>query len=141
MKKAGGADSNGIDSDRATTNAIVGSRCSRGHPSAKAELFHRYASQLERLITHLLGYDAELADVRAGQTLVASGSDHRLQLSNSEQSPNEQAALDAGFAGYLVYAFTPGWQTVGFDFDARATEPLVGPGGTLATFAAQLRDP
>ncbi|HYP98187.1 MAG TPA: cellulase family glycosylhydrolase [Polyangiaceae bacterium] len=59
----------------------------------------------------------------------------------SQVSNKAQAALDAGFAGYLVYAFTPGWQTVGFDFDARATEPLVGPGGTLATFAAQLRDP
>lgn len=34
-----------------------------GNPSAKAELFHRYAPQLERLITHLLGYDAELADI------------------------------------------------------------------------------
>lgn len=34
-----------------------------GNPSAKAELFNRYAPQLERLITHLLGYDAELADI------------------------------------------------------------------------------
>ena len=59
----------------------------------------------------------------------------------SQVSNKAQAALDAGFAGYLVYAFTPGWQTVGFDFDARANEPLAGPGGTLATFAAQLRDP
>jgi len=59
----------------------------------------------------------------------------------SQVSNKAQAALDAGFAGYLVYAFTPGWQTVGFDFDARANDPLAGPGGTLATFAAQLRDP
>ena len=58
----------------------------------------------------------------------------------SQVSSKAQAALDAGFAGYLVYAFTPGWQTVGFDFDARANEPLAGPGGTLATFAAQLRE-
>jgi RNA polymerase sigma-70 factor (ECF subfamily) len=34
-----------------------------GNASAKAELFNRYAPQLERLITHLLGYDAELADI------------------------------------------------------------------------------
>lgn len=34
-----------------------------GNGSAKAELFRRYAPQLERFITHLLGHDAELADV------------------------------------------------------------------------------
>ena len=34
-----------------------------GNTSAKAELFRRYAPQLERLITHVLGYDAELADI------------------------------------------------------------------------------
>ena len=32
--------------------------------------------------------------VRAGQTLVVSGSDHRLQLSNSEQSANEAATAE-----------------------------------------------
>ncbi len=34
-----------------------------GNTSAKAELFRRYAPQLERLITHVLGYDSELADI------------------------------------------------------------------------------
>lgn len=42
-----------------------------GNASAKAELFHRYAPQLERLITHLLGYDAELADILQ-ETFVAA---------------------------------------------------------------------
>lgn len=34
-----------------------------GNASAKAELFQRYAPQLERLITHVVGYDSELADL------------------------------------------------------------------------------
>jgi RNA polymerase sigma-70 factor (ECF subfamily) len=34
-----------------------------GSVSAKAELFQRYAPRLERLITHMLGYDPELADI------------------------------------------------------------------------------
>lgn len=34
-----------------------------GNTAAKAELFQRYAPQLERLITHVLGYDPELADI------------------------------------------------------------------------------
>ncbi len=34
-----------------------------GNTSAKAELFRRYAPPLERLITHVLGYDSELADI------------------------------------------------------------------------------
>lgn len=42
-----------------------------GNTTAKAELFHRYAPQLERLITHLLGYDAELADILQ-ETFVAA---------------------------------------------------------------------
>jgi len=42
-----------------------------GNASAKAELFHRYAPQLERLITHLLGYDAELSDILQ-ETFVAA---------------------------------------------------------------------
>jgi RNA polymerase sigma-70 factor, ECF subfamily len=42
-----------------------------GNASAKAELFHRYAPQLERLITHLLGYDPELADILQ-ETFVAA---------------------------------------------------------------------
>jgi len=42
--------------------ALVAAICA-GNVSAKAELFQRYAPQLERLITHVLGYDSELADV------------------------------------------------------------------------------
>jgi mannan endo-1,4-beta-mannosidase len=57
----------------------------------------------------------------------------------SQVSSKAQAALDADFAGYLVYAFTPGWQDAGFDFDARPIEPLAGRNGTLARFADQLR--
>ena len=34
-----------------------------GNVSAKAELFQRYAPQVERLITHVIGYDSELADL------------------------------------------------------------------------------
>jgi RNA polymerase sigma-70 factor (ECF subfamily) len=44
-------------------DAALVSAIRAGSPSAKAELFQRYAPQLERLITHVLGYDSELADV------------------------------------------------------------------------------
>lgn len=44
-------------------DATLVSAIRAGNPSAKAELFQRYAPQLERLITHVLGYDSELADV------------------------------------------------------------------------------
>ena len=57
----------------------------------------------------------------------------------SQVAAKAQAALDAGYAGHLVYAFTPGWQNTSFDFDARSTEPLAGKSGTLAEFAARLR--
>jgi RNA polymerase sigma-70 factor (ECF subfamily) len=42
--------------DAALVNAIRA-----GNTSAKAELFQRYAPQLESMITHVLGYDSELA--------------------------------------------------------------------------------
>lgn len=54
-------------------------------------------------------------------------------------SSKAQAAFDAGYAGYLVYAYTPGWQNPTFDFDARSDEPLAGSSGTLAKIANQLR--
>ena len=34
-----------------------------GHAGAKAALFQRYSSFVERVITHVLGFDAELADI------------------------------------------------------------------------------
>lgn len=33
------------------------------HPGAKAALFHRYARLVERIITHVLGFDPELSDI------------------------------------------------------------------------------
>ena len=44
-------------------DAALVSAIRAGNTSAKAELFQRYAPQLEGLITHVLGYDSELADV------------------------------------------------------------------------------
>ena len=44
-------------------DAALVSAIREGNASAKAELFQRYAPQLERLITHVLGYDPELADI------------------------------------------------------------------------------
>jgi hypothetical protein len=37
-----------------------------------------------------------------------------------------------GFAGALLWDFTPGWRTPLYSFDARADEPLMGPSGVLA---------
>ncbi len=34
-----------------------------GHPGAKAALFERYAPYVERLITHVIGFDQELSDI------------------------------------------------------------------------------
>src|SRR4051794_10398049 len=33
------------------------------HPGAKSALFQRHVAWIERLITHVIGYDAELADI------------------------------------------------------------------------------
>jgi RNA polymerase sigma-70 factor (ECF subfamily) len=34
-----------------------------GRPGAKAEFFSRYANQVERVVTHVIGFDPELADI------------------------------------------------------------------------------
>ncbi len=34
-----------------------------GHPGANAEFFNRYAPQVERIITHVIGFDLELSDI------------------------------------------------------------------------------
>lgn len=56
----------------------------------------------------------------------------------NRMSAKIQGALDAGFAGFLVYAYTPGWQTPGLDFDGRSADPL---SGVVAKFATSLRGP
>jgi mannan endo-1,4-beta-mannosidase len=77
--------------------------------------------------------------VGASAVSLAGTSTQAFSLRASQVSNKAQAALDAGFAGYLVYAFTPGWQDANFDFDARPSEPLAGGSGTLAGLAARLR--
>jgi len=59
----------------------------------------------------------------------------------SRVSAKIDGVLDAGFVGFLAYAYTPRWQTPGFDFDGRNEEPLSGPNGVLASFAARVRAP
>jgi mannan endo-1,4-beta-mannosidase len=78
--------------------------------------------------------------VGASAVSLSGTSTQAFSVRASQVSNKAQAALDAGFAGYLVYAFTPGWQNASFDFDARSNEPLAGGSGTLAGVAAQLRD-
>jgi RNA polymerase sigma-70 factor (ECF subfamily) len=34
-----------------------------GHPGARAEFFNRFAPQIERIITHVIGFDRELSDI------------------------------------------------------------------------------
>lgn len=93
----------------------------------------------------------ELADCSVAQSLrkpcfigasavsLSDTSTQEFSLRASRVSNKAQAALDAGFAGYLVYAYTPGWQKAQFDFDGRSDEPLAGRNGTLAELANQVR--
>ena len=49
------------------------------HPGAKAVLFDRYAEHVERVVTHVLGFDAELGDVVHDVFVGAFGALHTLQ--------------------------------------------------------------
>jgi RNA polymerase sigma-70 factor (ECF subfamily) len=49
------------------------------HPGAKAALVERYAPLVERIITHVIGFDRELADIVQDVFLSALGSIHKLQ--------------------------------------------------------------
>jgi RNA polymerase sigma-70 factor (ECF subfamily) len=48
------------------------------HPGAKAAFFNRYASHVERIITHVIGFDRELADILQDVFLSALRSLHTL---------------------------------------------------------------
>ena len=48
------------------------------HPGAKAALFQRYVKLVERIITHVLGFDAELPDVLQDVFAAALSSIHSL---------------------------------------------------------------
>lgn len=58
--------------------ALVEALCAH-HPGAKAAFFQRYVQHVERIITHVLGFDAELADVLQDVFTAALSSIHRLQ--------------------------------------------------------------
>jgi RNA polymerase sigma-70 factor (ECF subfamily) len=49
------------------------------HPGAKAAFFQRYAKFVERIVTHVIGLDAELADILQQVFINALGSIHSLQ--------------------------------------------------------------
>jgi hypothetical protein len=46
-----------------------------------------------------------------------------------------EGSFAAGFVGFLVYDYFPGWTDPGYDFDARPEDPLGGPQGILARHA------
>ncbi|HWA72038.1 MAG TPA: RNA polymerase sigma factor [Polyangiaceae bacterium] len=50
-----------------------------GRPGAKAEFFNRYANQVERLVTHVIGFDPELADILQETYTIAFASIHSLK--------------------------------------------------------------
>ena len=64
-------------------DAALVSAIRAGNASAKAELFQRYAPQLERLITHVVGYDSELADLLQETFASALRSIHGLKDANA----------------------------------------------------------
>jgi RNA polymerase sigma-70 factor, ECF subfamily len=49
------------------------------HPGAKAALFDRYAEHVERVVTHVLGFDAELSDVLQDVFVGAFAAIHTLE--------------------------------------------------------------
>lgn len=49
------------------------------HPGAKSALFQRHVGWVERIITHVIGYDAELADILQEVFTRALGSIHSLK--------------------------------------------------------------
>jgi RNA polymerase sigma-70 factor, ECF subfamily len=49
------------------------------HPGAKAALFQRHVGRVERIITHVIGFDAELADILQEVFTRALGSIHSLK--------------------------------------------------------------
>ena len=59
------------------------------HPGAKAAFFQRYVKRVERIITHVLGFDAELPDVLQEVFAAALSSIHGL---------HEPSALEAWLA-------------------------------------------
>lgn len=50
-----------------------------GRPGAKAEFFNRYANHVERVVTHVIGFDSELADILQETYASALGSIHSLK--------------------------------------------------------------
>jgi RNA polymerase sigma-70 factor, ECF subfamily len=60
--------------DRALVEALRAN-----HPGAKAALFQRHVGWVERLITHVIGFDAELADILQEVFTRALGSIHTLK--------------------------------------------------------------
>lgn len=50
-----------------------------GHPGAKSAFFQQYVGRVERVITHVIGFDSELADILQEVFTLALGSIHTLK--------------------------------------------------------------
>jgi mannan endo-1,4-beta-mannosidase len=85
-----------------------------------------------RKITHAL---TKVAFIGASTAELTDTSSSALATRASQIGAKRDAALGADFRGYLMYDYNPKWQTAGYDFDARAGEPLAGPDGVLAQHA------
>jgi RNA polymerase sigma-70 factor, ECF subfamily len=63
-----------VGDDVALVDALRGN-----HPAAKAAFFQRHVGRVERIITHVIGFDAELADILQEVFTRALGSIHSLK--------------------------------------------------------------
>jgi hypothetical protein len=72
----------------------------------------------------VVGEGAFLLDGADDAALVRRADRARLRISSWK---------DWGFSGALLWAYQPGWAAVSEEFDARPTDPILQPGGVLAT--------
>lgn len=86
-----------------------------------------------RALTRALG---KVAFVGAAAIKVSDASPASLSTRAKQFDAKLQSAKAADFRGYLVYDYVPKWQSAGYDFDARAEDPLAGPRGVLAQHAS-----
>jgi hypothetical protein len=88
---------------------------------------------LEDALLQMLRELDKPAIIGEGAFPLASGDDAALAVRGARASERMQRWRDWGFAGALLWAYQPGWAMVSEEFDARPADPLLRPGGVLAS--------
>ncbi len=127
-----------LDWDRANDGAGITFRALQELPAVDLIDIDDYSfsdtlKPLDATLLRTLGDLDKPAIVGEGAFLLDGAGDAALARRAQRARERMTQWKDLGFSGALLWAYQPGWGTVSEEFDARSADPILQPGGVLAS--------